>query len=102
MTEVETQVRYRESDKNVDKNVNSKDDNNSQLFKAKMFVSLDTMSPSIRFYSHVRVSSVLTEVCYLQNWIINWSKHFRQAVLVQHTANTPILQSIAVRKGPIL
>ena len=90
-TEVETQVRYRESDKNVDKNVNSKDDNNSQLFKEKMFVSLDTMSPSIRFYSHVRVSSVLDhEVMLLAKGPDNypWSKHFRQAVLVQH--KTPI------------
>ena len=68
-------------DKNVDKNVNSKDDNNSQLFKEKMFVSLDTMSPSIRFYSHVRVSSVLDhEVMLLAKGPDNypWSKHFRQ------------------------
>ena len=56
------------------------------------FISLDTMSPSVRFYSHVRLASSLDHKAMMlakgpDNY--PWSRHFRQAVLVQHKAPVP-------------
>ena len=56
------------------------------------FISLDTMSPSVRFYSHVRLASALDhKAMMLSKGPDNypWSQHFRQAVLVQHKAPVP-------------
>jgi len=56
-----------------------------------LLISLDTMSPSVRFYSHVRLASALDhQVMLLAKGPDSypWSKHFRQTVLVQH--KTPI------------
>ena len=56
-----------------------------------LLISLDTMSPSVRFYSHVRLASALDhQVMLLAKGPDSypWSNHFRQTVLVQH--KTPI------------